>query len=75
VDCLETLEEIDQEARAAFLNHGGTSFEYIPCLNATPAGIDVLSQLAQQHLTDWLAPQSTTPEKTQALAFESGAKN
>ena len=36
-DCLETLEEIDQEARAAFLAAGGTEFHYIPCLNDQPA--------------------------------------
>ena len=29
-DCLETLEEIDQEAREAFLEAGGTEFHYIP---------------------------------------------
>jgi ferrochelatase len=32
-DCLETLEEIAQEGRAAFLAAGGTGFQYIPCLN------------------------------------------
>ena len=32
-DCLETLEEIDQEARAAYLAAGGKVFNYIPCLN------------------------------------------
>ena len=37
VDCLETLEEINIENRAAFLAAGGTRFEYIPCLNARAA--------------------------------------
>ena len=32
-DCLETLEEIDQEVRAAFLAAGGREFRSIPCLN------------------------------------------
>ena len=32
-DCLETLEEIDQEAREAFLHAGGKEFHYLPCLN------------------------------------------
>ena len=32
-DCLETLEEINMEIRADFLEAGGESFEYIPCLN------------------------------------------
>jgi ferrochelatase len=29
-DCLETLEEIAQEAREAFLESGGERFSYIP---------------------------------------------
>ena len=32
-DCLETLEEIDLEARAAFMAAGGQEFHYVPCLN------------------------------------------
>jgi ferrochelatase len=32
-DCLETLEEIAQEGRDAFLAAGGKAFHYIPCLN------------------------------------------
>ena len=32
-DCLETLEEIAQEARHAFLESGGQDYRYVPCLN------------------------------------------
>lgn len=32
-DCLETLEEIEIEAKEIFLNAGGQEFTYIPCLN------------------------------------------
>lgn len=32
-DCLETLEEIDERGREAFLQAGGESFAMIPCLN------------------------------------------
>ena len=32
-DCLETLEEIDMEAREQFLHHGGEAFKSITCLN------------------------------------------
>lgn len=35
-DCLETLEEINEEGREAFLEAGGTSFTMIPCLNVQP---------------------------------------
>ena len=52
-DCLETLEEIDQEAREAFLHAGGKSFHYIPCLNDSPHGIAALGEIAARHLQGW----------------------
>jgi protoporphyrin/coproporphyrin ferrochelatase len=52
-DCLETLEEIDQEARAAYLRCGGTSFHYIPCLNDRHEGIAALTALLIRHLQGW----------------------
>lgn len=52
-DCLETLEEINMEVRAAFQQAGGQSFHYIPCLNDNPAWIDALGQLAVRHLGGW----------------------
>ena len=45
-DCLETLEEIDLEARAAFLAAGGKEFGYIPCLNDQHEGIAALAAIA-----------------------------
>ena len=53
-DCIETLEEIHQEARAAFLNAGGGDFRFIACLNDDAAWINALSNIAQQHLQGWL---------------------
>ena len=64
-DCLETLEEIAQEARAAFLTAGGQQFHYIPCLNDNPDWIAALGQLAQRHLAGW---PTQTPVDAQALA-------
>jgi ferrochelatase len=52
-DCLETLEEIAQEGRDAFLQAGGAAFHYIPCLNDDPAWIEALGGLAQRHLAGW----------------------
>jgi ferrochelatase len=47
-DCLETLEEIDDENRGYFINSGGKSFGYIPALNTRKdhinAIVDVLSE-------------------------------
>lgn len=44
-DCLETLEEINMEAREDFLKAGGTSFDYIPCVNTQEAWIDTMVKL------------------------------
>ena len=52
-DCLETLEEIAQEARDAFIAAGGQRFSYVPCLNDAPAWIDALTALAERHLSGW----------------------
>lgn len=54
-DCLETLQEINQEVREAFLHAGGQHFRFIPCLNADHAWITALSHIAQQHLSGWPA--------------------
>lgn len=43
-DCLETLEEIGVEGRHEFLEAGGKSFVYIPCLNEDPRWIAVLKK-------------------------------
>ena len=52
-DCLETLEEIAQEAREAFLHAGGKEFHYIPCLNDSNAWITALAGVAERHLAGW----------------------
>ena len=52
-DCLETLEEIGQEVRAAFLASGGEDFRYIDCLNARADWISALADLSERHLQGW----------------------
>ena len=52
-DCIETLEEIDQEAREAFVHAGGKNFRFIPCLNDSQPWIDALRAITQQHLQGW----------------------
>jgi ferrochelatase len=49
-DCLETIEEIDGEGREIFIEHGGETFHYIPCLNAQPAHLEALAEIAGRHL-------------------------
>ena len=61
-DCLETLEEINMEARAAFLTAGGKTFHYIPCLNDDPQWIGALGSIAQQHLLGWPTLGAPDPE-------------
>lgn len=54
-DCLETLEEINMEARESFIEAGGEAFTYIPCLNTHEDHLDLLAGLArEQLLTGWM---------------------
>ena len=46
-DCLETLEEIAIEGRAAFLDAGGREFHALPCLNETPEWIEALAKIVE----------------------------
>ena len=53
-DCIETLEEINEEIRESFEGAGGDKFTYIPCLNAGDAHIDALAAIAETNLQGWL---------------------
>ncbi len=53
-DCVETLEEIEGEIREAFLEAGGQHFHYIPCLNASPAHIDMIEAIVRHEAQGWL---------------------
>ena len=75
-DCIETLEEIDMEARAAFLGAGGEAFEYIPCLNARDAWIAALADIAARHLQGWptlVGPDSAALQAGRERALARGA--
>ena len=52
-DCLETLEELNVEARELFIEHGGESFQYVPCLNDNKFSIKFLNNLIKQNLQGW----------------------
>lgn len=54
-DCLETLEEINLEARATFLSAGGKRFSYIECLNEEATWMDALAGLVEDHAHTWLS--------------------
>ncbi|MBC7610292.1 MAG: ferrochelatase, partial [Polaromonas sp.] len=73
-DCLETLEEINMEACHAFLDAGGSSFNYIACLNDSPVWIAALANFSTQHLAGWptklaVDPQQLAASKAAALAL------
>lgn len=77
-DCLETLEEIAMENRAAFLAAGGRDFHYLPCLNERNDWIEGLAGLVKQHLSDWLdhpGPDQNERKAIQARALHQGASN
>ena len=44
-DCLETLEEIDQENREYFMQAGGEEYAYIPCLNDSLAHAELMAEI------------------------------
>ena len=60
-DCLETLEEIDGEGRASFLEAGGEDFEQIPCLNEHPRFIQFLSDQVEAWKSGAFATAYATP--------------
>lgn len=47
-DCLETIEEIGEEGREIFMEHGGEDFELIPCLNDGEAWAALLAQFGEE---------------------------
>lgn len=53
-DCLETLEELDGENRHIFEDNGGEKFAYLPALNDSPEGIDVIEAIVRRELMGWI---------------------
>jgi len=53
-DCIETLEEINEEIKESFEEAGGEEFTYIPCLNDSTAHIDALASLIDKNLRGWI---------------------
>ncbi|THA56275.1 ferrochelatase, partial [Ensifer adhaerens] len=53
-DCLETLEEIAEQAAESFHHNGGEKFTHIPCLNDSAEGMAVLEHVVRRELAGWL---------------------
>jgi ferrochelatase len=73
-DCLETLEEINEQNRALFLAAGGERFDYIPALNDRPDHIAMMRQLIENSSRDWLARPQEDPATRLARARQLGAE-
>ena len=52
-DCLETVEEIDEENREYFMESGGETYHYIPALNSRDDHLDALTDIIVQHCQGW----------------------
>ena len=53
-DCLETLEEIEEENCEAFMHAGGEKFAYVPCLNDSAEGMRVIESVVRRELMGWV---------------------
>lgn len=53
-DCIETLEEINEEIKESFEHAGGEHFTYVPCLNDDDAHIAALSNIIKENMQGWL---------------------
>lgn len=53
-DCVETLEEINEEIRESFVHAGGQAFTYIPCLNAEPDHVDMMMAVLEREMAGWI---------------------
>jgi len=67
-DCLETIEEIDQENREAFIAAGGKDYHYIPALNDRSDHIQALGDIVLNNIQGWDSDweQDSASEKNQS---------
>ncbi|MFN3619129.1 ferrochelatase [Sphingorhabdus sp.] len=54
VDCLETLEELAMQGHEQFEEEGGTHYAYLPCLNDSDVGMDMVEVIVRRELGGWL---------------------
>ena len=69
-DCLETLEEINMEAREDFLEAGGSEFKYIPCLNFSDNAIKLIHSLVTDDLEGWENNDLGSNDKDRELSLQ-----
>ena len=52
-DCLETLEELEEENKEYFMDAGGENYSYIPCLNDNDKHLSMFVNLIKKHTQGW----------------------
>ena len=50
MDCLETIEEIKEENKEIFIDAGGESFDYVPCLNDNDEHVKFINDLISEKI-------------------------
>jgi len=81
-DCLETLEEISMENKKLFIEAGGETFNYIPCLNDNKDHMNALVEVLTAHMFGWpetmpgwdAGKLAVEAKKSRERALEMGAK-
>ena len=81
-DCLETLEEIKMENKDLFIEAGGETFNYIPCLNDSEDHMTALCEVLTAHMFGWpetmpnwdAGKLAVEANKTRQRALDMGAK-
>ena len=53
-DCLETLDEIQNEAKEIFIENGGKKLNYVNCLNDSKEAMNLFEELILKNLGGWL---------------------
>jgi ferrochelatase len=53
-DCIETLEELAITGREQFEHAGGEHYAYIPCLNDSVGGMELLEAIIRRELAGWI---------------------
>ena len=62
-DCLETLEEMGNEGRELFCEHGGEKVTLIPCLNDHPIWLKALAKICENEMSPWFNTRAYSCER------------
>ena len=53
MDCLETIEEIDEENKEIFIDAGGKTFNYVSCLNDSDLHVSFIKNFLNKQISIW----------------------